>query len=162
MLPPENRKRQNSETVKSGDGLATAIFYLALGLLAAGGTLAVISRSLRYAALRDAHQITSGSLKFYRREIPAAQQAEKTGQPLLIFIENKIPEPQGELEQRLQCCVLYLLLGEDEEFQALPGRAEFAGALNGLPYYVLLRKGKLLEAGPALGEVLNALDSPGR
>lgn len=158
MLPPENRKRHNPETVKSGDGLATALFYLALGLLAAGGTLAVVSRSIRYAAMRDPHQVSSGSVKFYRREIPALEASKKTGRPLLVFIVNRPPELDGAMQGRLQCCVLYLLLSEDEEFQAVPGRKELAGALQGLPHYALQSsEGRLLKAGPALADVLDVL-----
>jgi hypothetical protein len=159
MLPPENRNRNNPEAVKSGDGLATALFYLALGLLAAGGSLAVISRSLRYAAMRDSSQVWSGSVHFYRRELPAVEESRKSGRPLLIFIESQgLPAMDRALQERLQCCVLYLIQSQDEEFQSVPGRSEFKGALEGLPHYVLLGSdGQVLRAGASLPEVLDVL-----
>ncbi len=159
MLPPENRNRHNPEAVKSGDGLATALFYLALGLLAAGGSLAVISRSLRYAAMRDSSQISSGSARFYRRELPAVEESRKSGRPLLVLIESQgMPVVDPLLQPRLQCCVLYLIQSQDEEFQLLPGRSEFRGALEGLPHYVLLSsEGQVLRAGASLAKVLDVL-----
>lgn len=162
MLPPENSKRNHPEAVKSGDGLATALFYLALGLLVAGGTLGVISRSLRYAAVRNTEQVRSGALQFFRKEIPALNESRRTGRPVVVFILPVQPKPLDPAgEQMLQCCVLYLLLSEDEEFLAVPGRPEYAGATAGLPYYAALdSQGKLIRADSSLAVVLESVQAP--
>ena len=159
MLPPQNPNRNHPEAVKSGDGLATALFYLALGLMVAGGTLGVINRSLRYAATRDRVQVQSGSLKFFRKEIPELEESRQTGKPAIVFILPAQPAPfEPAREQALDCCVLYLLLSGDEEFLAVPGRPEYAGATAGIPFYAALDShGKLIHADRSLDVVLKAL-----
>lgn len=163
MLPPENTKRSRSETVKSGEGLATALFYLALGLLTIGGTLGVVSRSIRYASLHSKAQVQSGSVILFRRELAAKAEARDRRKPLLVLIDRSVPAFDRALQKRLACCVLYLLLAADEEFGAVPGRPEFSGATEGLPYYAALDfKGTFIASSSSLDPVLEAAGFPDR